>query len=143
MDFFNSATRHDDDFGSEPDDGKMVRSPCERTLLEELAHLHEESAGAVPAATVRYALLFTGDVQFVGFRWVNRQLAEKHQLTGWVQNLDDGSVRMELQGAPAAVAAHFGRVHACYAQYGNRIWLEMAERIDPVPDEERFEVVGI
>lgn len=47
---------------------------------------------------LRRRLLFEGQVQGVGFRWRARMAAQSIGLTGWVQNLADGSVEMELQG---------------------------------------------
>lgn len=41
---------------------------------------------------------FFGDVQAVGFRYRAKCAAELYGLTGWVENLDDGSVVMEVQG---------------------------------------------
>ena len=41
---------------------------------------------------------FTGNVQGVGFRATCRQLANRHDLTGWVRNEPDSSVRLEAQG---------------------------------------------
>ena len=46
----------------------------------------------------RYYILFKGQVQGVGFRYTAQMLAKKHDLTGWVRNLDDGDVDMEVQG---------------------------------------------
>ena len=43
-------------------------------------------------STVRWHILFEGEVQFVGFRYTARLLAQKLRLTGWVKNLDDGRV---------------------------------------------------
>ena len=139
-------TDGDDQTKGGEDDGNSNRatmqSPCEQELLHELARLFEETPGATEPEPVRYALRFTGEVQFVGFRWTNRMLAEEHGLTGWVENLSDGSVTMELQGPPETVAAHFGRLHADYLRYGNLIWLESAERIETVPDEDGFRVLN-
>ncbi len=42
-------------------------------------------------------------MQGVGFRYLTRQAASCLGLTGWVRNEYDGSVLMELQGAPYAV----------------------------------------
>lgn len=136
------GTRPDGTDGTGTTDGAAEQSPREKALLRELARLHNEAPGGAAPEPVRYALLFTGEVQFVGFRWTNQMLAEEHGLTGWVKNLDDGSVEMELQGPPATMAAHLGRLHASYASYGNRIWLETAERLDAVPDEEGFRVLN-
>ena len=46
----------------------------------------------------RWQMLFSGEVQFVGFRYTARLLARKLGLTGWVRNLSDGRVEVEAQG---------------------------------------------
>lgn len=48
--------------------------------------------------TVRWHILFEGDVQFVGFRYTARLLARKLGLSGWVRNLPDRRVELEVQG---------------------------------------------
>ncbi len=50
---------------------------------------------------VRKHILVSGRVQGVGFRYRTYYLAQNLGLTGWVQNLDDGRVEMELQGDEA------------------------------------------
>lgn len=52
---------------------------------------------------IRKHLLFTGDVQGVGFRWQARRLAQDLELTGWVRNLWDERVEMEVQGEEAQI----------------------------------------
>lgn len=47
---------------------------------------------------VRKKIIFKGNVQFVGFRFQAKYLADTLGLTGYVENLPDGSVRMEVQG---------------------------------------------
>ena len=42
----------------------------------------------------------TGQVQGVGFRYRARYAAQTLDLTGWVENEDDGSVTLEVQGDP-------------------------------------------
>lgn len=106
-------------------------SPCEAELIAKLA----EAEGAI-----RLALLFSGSVQGVGFRWTNQELARERNLTGWVQNLPDGTVSMEIQGSARAVAAHFERLHAYYRRFGNRIWLETARVLPRVGGEADFAV---
>ena len=44
-----------------------------------------------------------GIVQGVGFRFFVQQNASELGLTGWVRNMDDGSVTMEIQGQEAPV----------------------------------------
>lgn len=47
---------------------------------------------------VRKHILFYGRVQGVGFRYHATYKARLLGLTGWVRNLYDGSVEMEVQG---------------------------------------------
>lgn len=47
---------------------------------------------------VRKHIYFSGNVQGVGFRYHAYRIAEGLELTGWVQNLYDGRVEMEVQG---------------------------------------------
>ena len=51
----------------------------------------------------RYLLIFDGRVQGVGFRSFVQMQAMNHQCTGWVRNMDNGKVEMELQGEPEAI----------------------------------------
>ena len=47
---------------------------------------------------LRKHLVFSGDLQGVGFRWRARHAARAVGATGWVRNERDGRVSMELQG---------------------------------------------
>lgn len=47
---------------------------------------------------VRKKLIFKGEVQFVGFRFQSKYLADTLGLTGYVENLPNGDVLMEVQG---------------------------------------------
>ena len=47
---------------------------------------------------VRKHIYFSGRVQGVGFRFQARHMARSLKLTGWVKNLWDGRVEMEVQG---------------------------------------------
>jgi acylphosphatase len=51
----------------------------------------------------RAHLTFEGHVQGVSFRANTQRFARKLGLTGWVRNLDDGSVEAVVEGAEAAI----------------------------------------
>ena len=52
---------------------------------------------------VRKAGRAVGRVQGVGFRFFVMSNAKSFGITGWVKNMSDGSVTMELQGEPQTV----------------------------------------
>jgi acylphosphatase len=56
------------------------------------------------------AFIVAGRVQGVGFRWFVRDLAQRHQVSGWVANQSDGTVRGEAAGTAEAVAAFIAAV---------------------------------
>ena len=124
-------------WGADADAAPTARSPLELQLIERLQDgigdpFHE-------ASPIRLYLRFTGMVQGVGFRWTNMGLAREHGLTGWVMNLSDGSVEMEIQGTPQQLIAHLDQLHAYYKRFGNRIWLEELRDLPLADDEDSFE----
>lgn len=56
-----------------------------------------------PSFIIRKRVTFSGKVQKVGFRLAVYCLAERLKLTGWVKNLEDGSVEAELQGEESKI----------------------------------------
>jgi acylphosphatase len=46
---------------------------------------------------------FSGHVQGVGFRYTALQTAREFEVAGYVQNLPDGRVRIEVEGEPIEV----------------------------------------
>lgn len=52
---------------------------------------------------VRKNIIFSGFVQGVGFRYRAKYAAERFGLTGWVENLYNGNVEMEIQGDASAI----------------------------------------
>ena len=52
-------------------------------------------------ALSRYEVIFTGRVQGVFFRATAEEIARRHDVTGWVRNERDGSVRCVVEGDPA------------------------------------------
>jgi len=53
---------------------------------------------------------FSGRVQGVGFRYAAMQVAKEFEVTGFVQNLPDGRVQLEAEGAPAELEAFVAAV---------------------------------
>ena len=49
-------------------------------------------------------------MQGVGFRYKAMYLARRMDLTGWVKNLYDGRVEMEIQGEPMAIYTLISRL---------------------------------
>lgn len=120
------------------------RSPVEENLLARLRRASDESCDTGEAqsdpASLRLHLRFIGTVQGVGFRWTNQGIANQLNLSGWVRNNDDGSVEMEIQGPPAAIAAHLDAVHTYYRRFNNRIWLDEERSCAPQACDGEFEV---
>ena len=59
---------------------------------------------------VRKHIYFSGDVQGVGFRFRSYYIAQSLGLTGWVENMWDGRVEMEVQGSESAVQELLARI---------------------------------
>ena len=57
--------------------------------------------------TVRKHIYFSGRVQGVGFRYRSYYIAQSLGLTGWVTNLWDGRVEMEVQGQTSGYPGTF------------------------------------
>jgi acylphosphatase len=50
-------------------------------------------------------VFFEGTVQGIGFRYTVRHIAKGFDVTGWVRNLRDGRVEMQVDGATDEVRA--------------------------------------
>lgn len=85
----------------------------------------------------RRSIVFSGRVQGVGFRITAQDVARGFEVTGWVRNEDDGSVRMEIQGAPS-------QIDACVAALERRMSAFIRSRTSCVaptePEESGFEI---
>lgn len=93
---------------------------------------------ATQDAPQRYFLRWEGQVQGVGFRFTNTNLAQTRSLTGWVRNMEDGSVEMELQGTPANIVSQLEALHASYERMGTRFRLVDAQAQAPLTNEDGF-----
>ena len=59
---------------------------------------------------VRKHIYFSGDVQGVGFRFRSYYIAQSLGLTGWVENMWDGRVEMEVQGSESSIQELLARI---------------------------------
>ncbi len=88
---------------------------------------------------VRKRIRVYGRVQGVGFRYLSMMAASQLNLTGWVQNLSDGSVLMEIQGKKDMIDRMIPTVE-------NGHWIRIdhmqEEWLDPVEGEHSFGVRG-
>ena len=55
-------------------------------------------------------VFYEGNVQGVGFRWSVRHIAKGFDVTGWVRNLADGRVELQINGEEAEVREFLGAV---------------------------------
>lgn len=85
----------------------------------------------------RYACA-AGRVQGVGFRMFVRQQAVMNDITGWVMNMSDGTVTMELQGDAAAVEAAFDAMRT--GNYFIRVERLDIEEREPMDGERDFSI---
>jgi len=61
---------------------------------------------------VRKHIIVSGDVQGVGFRYHASYAAQRYGVTGWVENLYDGRVEMEVQGTEEMIDLMFRSIEA-------------------------------
>ncbi|MBR5093586.1 MAG: acylphosphatase [Oscillospiraceae bacterium] len=89
--------------------------------------------------SVRWRVLFSGQVQRVGFRYTAYYLARDLGLSGWAKNLDDGRVEMEIQGRPSQIRKLLLRLKA---QPQLKIAGMEIQSVPVRPFERRFRVLG-
>lgn len=87
---------------------------------------------------IRKHIYFSGSVQGVGFRYRAYYAAESLGLTGWVKNLWDGRVEMEVQGDPESIYRLYSML-----QEGHYIAVsDMEEQEIPLEEESSFRIRG-
>jgi len=57
------------------------------------------------SAKMSIQVFYEGNVQGVGFRWSVRHIAKGFELTGWVRNMPDGRVELQISGEENEVRA--------------------------------------
>ena len=84
---------------------------------------------------IRKHIVFYGRVQGVGFRYYTVNKANQLGLTGWVKNLPDGTVEMEVQGEEPLIDQLI-----IFLQNRTYIWIEKLDaRSIPLLDDSSFQ----
>ena len=117
----------------EVEPGKGLNAMCN------LLNKQDRTPPALPEGTVRRRYSIEGQVQGVGFRYRARYAAQTLELTGWVENEDDGSVTLEVQGDPEKFLRLFAMI-----QKSDYIQITGIRQKDLPPDpwERGFSVKG-
>lgn len=85
---------------------------------------------------VRYYIIVDGRVQGVGFRFFCTMTAKNYDLTGWVRNMENGMVEMEVQGDDSSITQYIKDI-----KKGNR-FIRVDElhqkKMELIPNERTF-----
>lgn len=87
---------------------------------------------------IRTRATVAGRVQGVGFRYYTRQVAGAYEVTGFVRNLVDGNVEVEVQGPEGEVRRFLGDVRI--GPPGSRVDEIDTENISTRPEENGFDI---
>jgi acylphosphatase len=69
------------------------------------------------AETDRRRIIYTGNVQGVGFRYTTVRIARRFPVTGTVRNLADGTVELVVEASAAVVDEFLADVAAHFANH--------------------------
>ncbi len=83
----------------------------------------------------RYDVTFTGHVQGVGFRWTTCRIARRFDVSGWVRNEPDGTVRCVAEGDVSQLDRFIAAIQAAMTA---NIDDTRISRGDPRGDLDRF-----
>jgi len=76
-------------------------------------------------------IVFSGQVQGVGFRFTAHRIAARYSLTGFVRNLPDGNVEMLAQGAERDINHCLAEIQDNFKGY------IQDTKIEPIPPHSR------
>ncbi|SFR69736.1 acylphosphatase [Agromyces sp. CF514] len=88
---------------------------------------------------IRRRVSVSGLVQGVGYRYLARKHAERLAVTGWVRNVSDGTVEVEVQGPPTAVGEMLRRLEQGSPE--SRVTGVTVSDLDLRDDDEGFRIV--
>ena len=78
-------------------------------------------------------VVFSGQVQGVGFRQTTVQIARSHPITGWVKNLPSGNVELVAEGTKTACSEFLAAIRDRMFEYINDIdcqWLNASDEFE-------------
>lgn len=83
---------------------------------------------------------YEGKVQGVGFRYTVRTMARGFDVTGWVQNLPDGRVELQVAGDAEEVQAFLQEIRD--SSIAGHISSEQTHRIDVSTPFKGFQIIS-
>ena len=83
-------------------------------------------------------VFYEGRVQGVGFRYSVRQIAKGFNLTGWVRNLADGRVELQVSGESEELDGFLGAIRQ--SDLGSLVKKESEHVLATPPDSRGFEI---
>lgn len=87
----------------------------------------------------RYYIVVDGRVQGVGFRYYCQMNASNLKLTGWVRNMNNGMVEMEVQGNEEVILRFISIINK--GNYFIKVTSLSKKVIDIIPNENKFKIV--
>jgi acylphosphatase len=84
-------------------------------------------------------VLYEGYVQGVGFRWTTKHIAKGYDVSGWVRNLPDGRVEVQVSGEDDEVSAFLQAIRE--STLGGHIDTEHATELEIPTPSKGFRIV--
>jgi acylphosphatase len=84
-------------------------------------------------------VLYEGYVQGVGFRWTTKRIAHGYDVCGWVRNLPDGRVELQVSGGDEEVQAFLQAIRE--STLGGHINAERATEIEIASPFNGFRII--
>jgi acylphosphatase len=84
-------------------------------------------------------VFYEGYVQGVGFRWTTKRIAQGYEVSGWVRNLTDGRVELQVSGEDDEVTAFLRAIRE--SSLGGHITAEHASEIELASPFKGFRIV--
>ena len=101
---------------------------CEK--MKKLFHNTWEIPTFLADEKKRYCVIFSGVVQGVGFRYETWTIAKKLGVTGWVENLSNGDVYLEIQGEENKLQYLINCLETNRRFYVRKVKIEEMELVD-------------